>query len=37
MGGDLVIFWLIGEYHPNTPIMENTVAPKFSILDKKCI
>ena len=30
MGGDLVIFWLMEEYHPNLPIMENTVAPKFS-------
>ena len=30
MGEDLVICWLIGEYHPNLPIMEDTVAPKFS-------
>ena len=30
MGGDLIIFWLIGEYHPNPPIMENTVAQNFS-------
>ena len=30
MGEDLVIFWLIGEYHPNLPIMEDTVPPKFS-------
>ena len=30
MGGDLVIFWLMGEYHPNRSITENTVAPKFS-------
>ena len=30
MGGDLVIFWLMGEYHPKPPIMENAVAPKFS-------
>ena len=30
MGGDLVIFWLMEEYHPNRSITENTVAPKFS-------
>ena len=30
MGGDLIIFWLIREYHPNPPIMENTVAQNFS-------
>ena len=29
MSGDSVIFWLTGEYHPNPPIMENIVAPKF--------
>ena len=30
MGQDLVIIWLMGEYHPNLRIMKNTVAPKFS-------
>ena len=30
MGGDLVIFWLMGEYHPNPSVVENTVTPKFS-------
>ena len=30
MGGDLVIFWLMGEYHPNPPSMENIAAQKFS-------
>ena len=28
--GDLVIFWLMGEYQPNSPIMENTVAQNLS-------
>ena len=34
IGGNLVIFSLIGEYHPNPPIVENPVAPKFSKTNK---
>ena len=29
MGRDLVTFWLMEEYHPNTAVMEKPAAPKF--------
>ena len=29
MGRDLIIFWLMGEYHPNPPIKKNPLPLKF--------